>query len=344
MHTRFILLLSALGLTIFVAFLVVSPFPTVRLLVSFPTFKHLPVAADRVLPPPTATLEFVGDIMLARNVEQYIETYGQEYPFAKVGNLLSDNDLLIGNFEGTVREKQTIEQVGDMLFDTTPDNVPMLATQGFDLLSLSNNHADDFGNATLALTRQTIINAGITPFGDAFASEEHVTHETVNGIQFAFIGYHEFNEETTGILEAIKAEKAAGNFVIVFAHWGVEYMHDPSSSQVFAAHQFIDAGADTVIGAHPHVVETVEIYNGVPIVYSLGNFLFDQDWSEQTKRGMVVRLTVEADKLVLKFEPLYLEKRQMTPATGNKALEMLDDLGVPSGVLEVPRPTTIQTP
>jgi poly-gamma-glutamate synthesis protein (capsule biosynthesis protein) len=279
----------------------------------------------------------VGDIMLARNVEQYIATYGQDYPFAKVGDLLSNNDLLIGNFEGTVRAKQNIEGTNVMYFDTTPDNVSMLAKQGFGLLSLSNNHADDFGRDTLVLTRQTILDAGITPFGDAWESEKFVAHKTINGMNFAFIGYHEFNEKTDGVIEAIKTEKAAGNFVIVMPHWGVEYKHDPSGSQVFAAHQFIDAGADAIIGAHPHIIETVETYKNVPIVYSLGNFLFDQDWSEDTKRGMAVRLTVENEKLTLKFEPLYLEKRQMTPATGTKKQEMLDALGVTTGVLELSR-------
>lgn len=342
MSPKIYLFLLGLGLTVLVGFLVISPFPKVQVAIQHFQQKYLTRSGNRVIPLPEpakkmATIEFVGDIMLARSVEESLIRNGQEHSFALAGDLLMNNDLLIGNFEGTVREKQHIEKTNEMFFDTTPDNVPMLAEQGFDLLSLSNNHADDFGRATAELTRQTITAAGMTPFGDAWDSGSFVAHKTVNGIPFAFIGYHEFNEKTDGVVEAIKNEKAAGNFVIVFAHWGVEYEHEPSSSQVFAAHQFIDAGADTVIGAHPHVIETVETYKNVPIVYSLGNFLFDQDWSEETKRGMTVRLTVEEDKLSLSFQPLYLQKWQMQPATGTKKQEMLDALGVPTGALELTR-------
>jgi poly-gamma-glutamate capsule biosynthesis protein CapA/YwtB (metallophosphatase superfamily) len=328
------ILLTVFGSTVLLGFLAVSPFSTMTYSAVNTTWQHLRLAELRG-EPATATIAFVGDIMLARSVEQYIVKYGQVYPFAHVGDLLSNNDLLVGNFEGTVREKRNIEGTNVMLFDTTPDNVSMLAKQGFDLLSLSNNHADDFGKSTLAFTRKTIEDAGMTPFGDAWESGTSVAHKTVDGIPFAFIGYHAFNEKTDGVIEAIKTEKAAGNFVIVMPHWGTEYKHDPSSSQVFAAHQFVDAGADAIIGAHPHVIQTVETYNGVPIVYSLGNFLFDQDWSEATKRGMAVRMTVESDKLTLKFQPLYLEKRQMRPAAEPKRQEMLDTLGVPTGILEL---------
>ncbi|MFA5945857.1 MAG: CapA family protein [Patescibacteria group bacterium] len=355
MTPKLAILLTALGLTVLIGFLVVSPFSKANSSIEISRRAHLTMAGDRIVTAgsihgstPTAdivpspndsstTLEFVGDIMLARNVEQYIKLYGTEYPFAKVGDLLSNSDLLIGNFEGTVREKENIEGTNVMNFDTTPGNVSMLATQGFDLLSLSNNHADDYGRATAELTRTTITNAGMTPFGDAWEGGKFVAHKTVNGITFAFIGYHAFNETTAGIVEAIKLEKSAGNFVIVMPHWGVEYQHNPSSSQIFAGHQFVDAGADAVIGGHPHVIETVETYKNVPIVYSLGNFLFDQDFSEATKSGLAVRLTVEADKLTLKFEPLYLQKRQMMPASEEKAKQMLETLGVPTGILEISR-------
>lgn len=353
MSPKYSILLSSLGSTILIGFLVISPFPTWKTTTP-PQQHYLVLAATRseatiaspatassndeeILSPDSVTLEFVGDIMLARNVESYIKTYGQDYPFEKIGDLLASNDLLIGNFEGTVREKENIEVTNVMNFDTTPANVTMLANQGFDLLSLSNNHADDFGRTTLDLTRQTITDSGMTPFGDAWESSLYVAHKTVNGLPLAFVGYHAFNESTEGVMEAIKTEKAAGNFVIVMPHWGVEYVRDPSSSQVFAAHQFIDAGADAIIGAHPHVIETVEIYKNVPIIYSLGNFLFDQDWSEDTKRGMTVKLTIADDQLTLKFEPLYLEKRQMMPATEPKRQEMLETLGVPTGVIELVR-------
>ncbi len=328
------------GLGLFAGALFFNPFPKFNPLPPQYRAQAYLRRAETVEPPatpPSATLEFVGDVMMARNVEQYIETYGQGYPFAKVGNLLMGNDLLIGNFEGTVREKQHIEVVGDMLFDTTPDNVNILAAQGFDLLSLSNNHTDDFGRVTTQFTRDTIQSKGITPFGDAWDSGSFVAHKTVNGIPFAFIGYDSFGESSDGIVAAIKAEKAAGNFVIVFAHWGVEYQHDPSSSQVAAAHEFVDAGADAIIGAHPHVVETIETYKNVPIIYSLGNFLFDQDWSTDTEHGLAVKMTVTKDKLDFNFIPVFLKGRQMQAAPEPLRTQILNQLGEPTGTLEIVR-------
>lgn len=284
-----------------------------------------------------STLIFTGDIMMARNVEAYIATNGRDYPFAKVGGLLSGADLVIGNFEGTIRDKQNIEGTNVMNFDTTPDNVKMLVDAGFDLLSLSNNHADDFGSPITDYTRATIENYGITTFGNATASGNHVAHKTIGDTTFAFIGYHAFGETASSLLETIKTEDELGNFVIMYPHWGPEYQINPSPAQVEAAHLFIDAGADAVIGAHPHIIQTVEVYNGVPIIYSLGNFLFDQDWSEPTKTGLVTKMTVSDDEIRFDFTPIYIEKRQMTAASDPLTTQVLEKLGYPEGFLVIPR-------
>lgn len=284
-----------------------------------------------------ATLVFTGDIMMARNVEAYIVANGREYPFAKVGSLLEGADLVIGNFEGTIREKQNIESTNVMSFDTTPENVDMLVAASFDLLSLSNNHADDFGAAVTDFTRETIAARGITPFGDAVDSGKYVARKTIGDTTFSFIGYHAFGETAASLIDTIQEEDALGNFVIMYPHWGPEYIVEPSSAQVSAAHTFVDAGADAVIGAHPHIIQTVEIYNGVPIIYSLGNFLFDQDWSEPTKTGLVAKMTVSDEEIRFDFTPIYLEKRQMSAASPEVTQKVLEDLGYPDGTLVIPR-------
>jgi len=305
----------------------------------------LPRAAERTEPvavtiekDTSATFIFTGDIMMARDVEGYIKAKGQEYPFANIGDTLLGADLVIGNFEGTIRDKEHIEGINEMSFDTTSGNVEILRSAGFGLLSLANNHADDFGPSVTAYTRKTIEDAGIATFGDANDSKDFVTRKTINGRTFSFIGYHAFGETAESLIDAIKAEETAGNFIIMFPHWGVEYERDPSSSQVAAAHMFVDAGADAVIGAHPHVIETTEIYKNAPIVYSLGNFLFDQSWSVPTMIGLTAKMTVTDATVSITFTPIFIEKRQMAPANEKIKESALEALGLPSGSLLVNLP------
>lgn len=266
---------------------------------------------DTPPPIPHTQLIFTGDIMLARAVEWSIKEEGAGYPFLLWdAGLFTDADAVIGNFEGTIRDTEHIEQTNVMAFDTLPEYVAPLADAGFTHLSLANNHADDFGQATTDFTRATITDAGITPFGDPFTSEDFVTR--IDGdVPVSLIGFHAFNEETASIVEMIRAEDAAGNFVIVYPHWGVEYNHEPSFSQTTAAQIWIDAGADLIIGAHPHVVQTAEIIDGVPVVYALGNFLFDQDFSRATQIGAVADVTISASEITITFSPVSILKRQM---------------------------------
>ncbi len=268
-------------------------------------------AMNGVSTTPSTHVIFTGDIMLARAVEWSIKENGADYPFAKWdASLFGDADAVIGNFEGTIRDTEHIEQTNVMAFDTLPAYIAPLADAGFTHLSLANNHADDFGQATTDFTRSTIEENNLVPFGDPFAGENFVTH--INGaIPVSIIGFHAFNEETAGIVDAITQEHAAGNFVIVYPHWGVEYNHTPSISQTVAAQTWIAAGADLIIGAHPHVVQSVEIVDDVPVVYSLGNFLFDQDFSQDTKIGAVADVNISSSEISITFSPVHIQNRQM---------------------------------
>ncbi len=278
-----------------------------------PTPTDTDTLVDDIPPaePASSHLIFTGDIMLARAVEWSLKEKGVDYPFRMWdATFFSDADAVIGNFEGTIRDTEHIEQTNVMAFDTLPAYVTPLADAGFTHLSLANNHADDFGQTTTDFTRSTITETEMIPFGDPFASEDFVTR--IDGdIPISLVGFHAFNEETSGIVEAIRSEDAAGNFVIVYPHWGVEYDHEPSISQTAAAQIWIDAGADLVIGAHPHVVQSTEIIDGVPVIYSLGNFLFDQDFSRATQIGAVAGVTISASEITITFSPVSILKRQM---------------------------------
>lgn len=292
-------------------------------------------------PPSPARLLFLGDVMLARGVEWQIGKHGITYPLSDIAEYLSAPDLTIANFEGTIREAPNQELDGFM-FDTTPAIAQTLTDAGVDLVSLSNNHSANHGSETLQSTREILTQLGMTPFGDAYHSSDFITHHTIHTIPFAFIGFHAFEEEPESILAAITKEKATGNFVIVFPHWGNEYQHTPSPAQVDAAHMFIDAGASAIIGAHPHVIQTYEEYRGIPIVYSLGNFMFDQDWSVPTQQGLTLGFDVDATSITMSFVPVSVIKSHVTLMNPTEASNILASHNLPS-VLKISRQASQNT-
>jgi poly-gamma-glutamate synthesis protein (capsule biosynthesis protein) len=117
---------------------------------------------------------------------------------------------------------------------------------------------------------------------------------TINNLETVFINYNQFIagglEQTIANLNKFKDKNV---FIVLYAHWGDEYLANPSFRTVELAHQFIDEGADLVIGSHPHVIQKREIYNGKQIYYSLGNFVFDQYFSKETTEGLLVELSID---------------------------------------------------
>jgi poly-gamma-glutamate capsule biosynthesis protein CapA/YwtB (metallophosphatase superfamily) len=224
-----------------------------------------------------------------------------------------------------------------MSFDTTPDNLPMLKAAGFTHLSLSNNHADDFGPQVTLDSRAAIEAAGLIPFGDPGDSENFIIRENLGGVSLSLVGFHAFGEKTTELTAAIQNEKAQGRFVIVYPHWGVEYATTAPGVETQAAQTFINAGADLIIGAHPHVVQNIEVIDGVPVVYSLGNFLFDQDFSPETQQGLIAHVTITPETLELTFTPVRILNRQTTVMEEPAASQLLLDLGLTDGRLSVSR-------
>ncbi|MBI1908490.1 CapA family protein [Candidatus Uhrbacteria bacterium] len=302
-------LLTALGLCLmafwlgFFAFLppVVAPTDT----------AYLPESEQREAPDRIATLTVVGDIMLARDVETAIAAQGIDWPYEEVKDLWADSDLVVGNFESTIRDAYRYE--GEVLaFDVIPAYVQGLVNAGFTHLSLANNHGDDFGSAVTDSTRGVIADLGITPFGDPLESELHIAHADAGGTSFAFVGFHAFIEDPDVVASAIAREDEQGYFVIVMPHWGNEYQTTPSIAQVEAAQMFIDAGADLIIGAHPHVIQPIEVVDGVPVAYSLGNFVFDQDWSVPTQQGLLLTVTVTDAAITVMPTAIHVD-RQATP-------------------------------
>ncbi|MEK9185022.1 MAG: CapA family protein [Patescibacteria group bacterium] len=267
---------------------------------------------------PVIILAF-GDLMLDRGARFYMNKYGSDYPLKNIHELLKNNDIVLANLEGpiTSNPSKTINKNNAPLqFTFSTTTALLLKNEGITMLGLANNHTLNFGNAGLKETKKYLMENGLDYFGDPSNTGEISIIKEINGMKIGFVGYHEFSYKNYDkIISEIIRLRSIADFLIVSAHWGIEYNKNYTKDQQKKAHQFIDAGADLVIGAHPHVVEPVEIYKNKHIFYSLGNFIFDQDFSYDTTHGLAVRITIPAKNIgETKYDliPLSIIKSQVS--------------------------------
>jgi poly-gamma-glutamate synthesis protein (capsule biosynthesis protein) len=257
-------------------------------------------------PEPRVRLVMAGDIMLDTLPGETIAGGGD--PFAPFAAILDDADLVVGNLECAVATGG--EKVPKPYnFRAHPRVVPVLARY-FDAVSLANNHTGDFGPDALMETLGHLARGGVRPFGAGRnVAEAHAPLILEkNGLRIALLGYDEFiprsfaaGAETPGVAWSLDAERRVladiraaralhrADVVIPFLHWGWEDEPEPNARQRAFARAMIDAGADCVVGGHPHVTQGSDTYRGRPIVYSLGNFVFDE---YEGRTGWVLRLTL----------------------------------------------------
>jgi poly-gamma-glutamate synthesis protein (capsule biosynthesis protein) len=233
----------------------------------------------------------VGDVMTGRGMADTPDIFGQ------VSDVLHSADLTIGNLEGAI---SSVPVPADSVWLHLPLNTPAaLSEAGFDLLGVANNHALDAGRAGLAATQRLLRAAGLEPVESAQA----VVRE-IDGLTFAFLAWNDLGDpDRDPLLAAVRGARADADIVIVIVHWGREYQRHPSLPQRDLARQLLDAGADVVAGAHPHVVQDVQVVQPATasdrtrlIAFSLGNFAFDQGWGD-TAQGLGLRLLFDAGGL-----------------------------------------------
>ena len=259
------------------------------------------------------TLLFVGDIMLSRNVGARMKARNDwTYPFAKIAETLRAADLAVGNLECPMSD------VGHNLhhlysFRADPRAIEGLTFAGFRVVELANNHMDDWDRPALLDTVQRLRAAGLRPVGaGANDLEAHYpTMVNLNNAKLAFLAYVDVEPKSAAatpdqagvawldlerVLSDIRFARPLADIVIVCLHWGVEYAKRPDRRQVEMAHRMIDAGADLVVGGHPHVTQPCEFYHGHWIAYSLGNFIFDQRWPV-THHGLMLKVTLVGNRI-----------------------------------------------
>lgn len=252
---------------------------------------------DSIKPASTETIQVVavGDVMLGRSVNSTMHSRGDwTFPFLATAEYLKSADVTFGNLESPFGQSCPITNEG-MVFCADTRSVEGLVYSGFDVLSVANNHSHNQGLQGLELSLNHLASNGIQGLVEGKA-----WRQDVKGIKLSWVAY----DDTIGPIDLdevsslIRVEAEVSDHVLVSVHWGNEYRDQPSPRQQYLARAMIDSGASVIIGHHPHWVQPVEEYSHGLIFYSLGNFVFDQMWSEQTRRGMVAELVLSKDAVV----------------------------------------------
>lgn len=294
-----------------------------------------------------ATLLAVGDIMLSRSVADRIREKGAAYPFEKVRDFLKTGDIVFGNLENPIIAGRRIKPL-EMSFRVDPGLESELQKAGFTILSLANNHIPNFGSDGVLSTIKLLDTAGIFSVGAGKDAERAYAPVffTKKDIRFAFFAYNDPSvvprsykatraHPGTAFLDmkkmrtGIEGAKKNADIVIVSLHAGREYVHIADATQKKFSRAAIDFGADLVIGHHPHVVQNVERYHNGVIVYSLGNFVFDQMWSRKTREGAILKARISKEGVEgIDFIPIVIEDyAQPRIVTGKEAKQVLTPLG-----------------
>ncbi|MBI2049461.1 CapA family protein [Candidatus Roizmanbacteria bacterium] len=279
------------------------------------------------------TMMATGDIMPARSVNSQVLKYKDfNWPYLKTADVLRQADITFINLETPLFDMCPPTQEG-MIFCGDARNVDGLVFAGVDIANLANNHAGNYGDKGVDKTVRLLNNNDILTIGI-----NGPVFKDIRGIKFAFLGYNDISTPQPGISNAdeeririeIKDAKRQANIVIVAFHFGAEYRDQPDDRQIYLGHLAIDSGADLVIGNHPHWIQPIEIYKDKVITYAHGNFVFDQEWSQKTKEGVVGKYTFYENKLIdIEFLPVLIENYgQPYFLNNNRKIEILDRMRI----------------
>lgn len=278
--------------------------------------------------------------MLDRGVEWYAQQHQNlKWPFLKIAGYLKGADLVFANLESVISDKGT-QQGSIYSFRANPKMIEGLLFAGIDVVSVANNHSLDYGIEALLDSGKLLRQAGITPVGAGKSSLEarapalyNIEGTTVGILAYTALGspFWQAKERTPGIAwidsslleqlkQNIKKTKQQADIVIVSFHFGEEYQAKPNAMQQLLSRTAIDAGADLVVGHHPHVVQPIERYKHGWIAYSLGNFVFDQGFSKETMQGMMLRVLVYENSITQVMPLMIKISSEFQPAISTESM------------------------
>jgi poly-gamma-glutamate synthesis protein (capsule biosynthesis protein) len=281
----------------------------------------VPLQAEEVI------INAVGDVMLAGRWASSLQKSGYDYPFRAVAAELKKGDITLANLESPLARGGKEFTDKKFRFRADPEVAPALKESGINLVTLANNHIMDFGEQALLETLQHLDSAGIGRFGAGknLAEARTAVHCTIKGKRFAFLGYSLTQPtgffagssragtapgyDTFFVTDITNARKQADHVIVSF-HWGTEGLTDIQANQREVAHKAIDAGADVIIGHHPHVLRGIERYKRGIIFYSLGNFTFASK-SRTADYSAIIRFRFDDGKQEAEILPLDILYRRV---------------------------------
>ena len=303
----------------------------------------------------TVTIAMVGDLLPAGRVAEAMRREGADYPFREAKPYLEAADLAVGNLETPFTARGVPAENKQYVFKAPPEYAAALRDAGFDALSLANNHILDQGLEGLEDTIVLLKEAGLSFMGAGQNEKEAFAPAMLerNGITVALIGLSRVVPEvskkagpkspgvaeaydTTRAIAAIREADEKADVVVVYMHWGLERKDHPEPYQREMGRAFIDAGADLVVGCHPHVLQGFEPYKDRWIAYSLGNFVFTTaGYSKTQETGVLMAECKKGGECSLRFHPMFADKFQpvpMEPEAARRLLERLDSVSYGAAV------------
>jgi len=305
---------------------------------------------------PVLTLTIGGDVMLGRRVGTSAARAGDPAaPLRPLAARLAGADLTVLNLESTLSRAGAPRQ-GDDSFAAPPSVLPGLRAAGVDVLSLANNHTGDFGDSALLETVSRVRATGIAPVGAGGNHAQAWRPALVSrgGVRFGFLSFNAIGEtpratgsgpgaasvrmpprtgplntaDLTQLTRSVAMLRTVADVVVALPHWGAQYTHRPHPAQRTVARAVLAAGADLVVGGHPHWVQPIDAFGNKLIAYSLGNLVFDMDFSRQTQEGFLLELTFWGRRLKAAEPVPYRIGRDFAPrpVTGPAAAAVLRPL------------------
>jgi poly-gamma-glutamate synthesis protein (capsule biosynthesis protein) len=285
----------------------------------------------------TISIAAVGDIMMGdshyyvgKGVRSTLEKEEVSHPFEHVMKMLWQKDIVIGNLESVLSDIGLKKwQLASLQYRGKKEFVKYLADANFSVLSLSNNHIMEHGKdamleSVMALESACIMPVGLPVIHQQCEPEKHIRN--IKGVDIAFLAYclnlERFTQgiviKVADIISDVNFFKRLVDRVILLLHWGDEFINFPSPKQIRIGHSLVNAGADIILGHHPHVLQGIEIYNGKIIAYSLGNLIFDMDWAIEVRKSMIlfINLTKEGPISFNTIPTFSNKKHQPVPASG----------------------------
>ena len=306
--------------------------------------------------PDELVMNAVGDVTLARGVREVMDEKGEDYPFVYAAEVFAQGDLTFANLEAP------LSRLGDPLpgkgiwLRGYPESIPALHRAGIDVVNMANNHILDFGRPALLDTLDGLRQGGILPFGAG--RDEQEAHLPLfwegAGFRIAFLGYTEYADifwdwnhpetfaagpdlpgvaglDPERMVREVRKIQGQADAVVVSIHWGPEYLPHPPPEHRHLALRLVEAGADVILGHHPHVLQSVEVHRDRPILYSLGNFIYDQTPLRRSETVIArLRWVLEDPAQVLpgrvEFVPFRIRDGQAVPAEGPEIDSIFDYL------------------